>query len=160
MEGVKEMAGFIERLKAREVSAKRVSYKANSLIFSEMDAPIGMYLIESGEVKILKRIPDTDKDINLATFGSNEFFGEMSLITGRPHSAEALAITDCTLWFLDEKGFHEALTKSPEFSLMIIKGLAGRLTGMNEKLRDIFSQLKDFNDRLEDLSVLWHTIMP
>lgn len=154
------MASFIDKLKTKEIPAKRISYKANSLIFSEMDSPHGMYLIESGTVKILKRIPDTNKDIDLATFGSEEFFGEMSLITGRPHSTDALAVTDCTLWLLDEKGFKEILNKSPELSLLIMKGLAKRLTETNEKTREIFSHLKDFEEHLENLSTLWHTIVP
>lgn len=154
------MVSFINKLKAKEVPAKKVSYRANSLIFSEMDASSGMYLIESGQVKILKRIPDTDKNIDLVTFGPNDFFGEMSLITRKPHSADALAVTDCTLWFLDERSFNEALIKSPEFSLMILKGLARRLTDMNEKTRDLFSHLKDFSDRVESLSILWHTMVP
>ena len=154
------MTNFIDKLKAKEIPAKRISYKANSLIFSEMETPHGMYLIESGKIKILKRIPDTSKDIDLATFGPNEFFGEMSLISGRPHSADALAVTDCTLWLLDEKGFKEGLNKSPELSLLILKELANRLTDMNEKMRNVFSHLRDFSERLEDLSSVWHTIVP
>ncbi len=150
----------MEKLKAKEIPAQRVAFKAKSIIFSEMNAPSGMYLIESGEVKILKRIPNTNKDIDLATFGPNELFGEMSLITGRPHSADALATTDCILWLLDEKGFKEAIARSPEFSFMLLRGLAKRLTDMNEKMRDIFSHLRDFSDRLENLSAIWHTIAP
>lgn len=154
------MASFIDKLKSKEITAKKVSYKANVVIFSEMEPARGMYLIESGRVKILKRIPDTRNDIDLATFGPNEFFGEMSLIAGRPHSADALAITDCTLWLLDEKGFNELLNKSPEFSLLILKGLSKRLTDTNEKMQNVFSNLKDFSGRLEDLSSMWHTIAP
>jgi CRP-like cAMP-binding protein len=151
---------FVEKLKAREIPSKRVSYRANSLIFSEMDVPCGMYLIESGEVKILKRIPDTNKDIDLATFGPNEFFGEISLMTGRARSADALAITDCLLWLLDEKDFREAIAKCPDFSFMILKGMAKRLTDTNEKMRDLFSHLRDFSERLEGLSTLRHTLAP
>ncbi|MFN3466795.1 MAG: Crp/Fnr family transcriptional regulator [Candidatus Brocadiales bacterium] len=154
------MTSFIDKLRTKEIPAKRISYKADSIIFSEMDSPHGMYLIESGTVKILKRIPDTNKDIDLATFGPEEFFGEMSLLTGRPHSTDALAVTDCTLWLLDEKGFKEILSKNPDFSLLMLKGLARRLTEMNEKMGDIFSHLRDFSDHLEDLSTLWRTIVP
>lgn len=154
------MASFIDRLKSKEIPAKKISYKANSIIFSEMDPPNGMHVIESGQVKILKRIPDTKNDIDLATLGPNEFFGEMSLIAGRPHSADALAITDCTLWLLDEKGFKELLNKSPEFSLLILKGLSKRLTDTNEKMQNVFSHLRDFSERLEDLSSVWHTLSP
>ncbi|MEE9584708.1 MAG: cyclic nucleotide-binding domain-containing protein, partial [Candidatus Brocadiales bacterium] len=62
----------------KNVSAKRLFVSANELIFSEMDPSSGMYYIESGEVKILKNIPESGKDMDLATFGPDEFFGEMS----------------------------------------------------------------------------------
>lgn len=153
------MEDFLDKLITGRITAKRVSCKANTLIFSEKDVCDGMFLIESGKVKILKRIPDTNKDIDLATFGPNEFFGEMSLIEGRPRSADAIAVTDSALWLLDEKGFHNAIAESPEFSFMILKGLTKRLTGMNEKMQGLVTQLKDFSDRFEDLSTLWQTLV-
>ena len=154
------MDSLLDKLIAKEIPAKRVFYKANTLIFSENDVCCGMFLIESGNVKILKRIPHTNKDIDLASFGPHEFFGEMSLIAGRPHSADALTITDSTIWLLDEKCFRKAITESPEFSFMILKGLVKRLTDMNEKMRGLLSHLKDFSERLEDLSALWHALAP
>lgn len=154
------MKSFVEKcLKDKDISAKKILYKANSVIFSAMDVSQAMYLIELGRVQILKRLPDTNKEIVLATFGPNEFFGELSLIIGRPHSAEAVALTDCTLWVLDEKTFKEAVARSPEFSLLIMQGLANKLNSMNEKQKEILSHLREFTERLEDFSTLWHAFI-
>ncbi|MFQ5862645.1 MAG: Crp/Fnr family transcriptional regulator [Candidatus Brocadiales bacterium] len=144
----------------KNVPAKRVFVRANNFIFSEMDASYGMYFIESGTVKILKGVPESGKDMNLATLGPNEFFGEMSLLTRRPHSTNALATKDCALWVLDEKAFKEAIAKNPEFSLLIMRTLAKRLLDMNDKMRDLFSQIKDFTEKVEEFSTIWHAFAP
>lgn len=153
------MKTFLDKY-IKDVPARRIVVSANNLIFSEMDSPGGMYFIESGTVKIQKRIPDTNKNIDIATLGPNEFFGEMSLLTRQPHSANALATKNCTLWMLDEKAFEKAITKNPEFSLLVIHTLAKRLMSTNNKMRDLLSQLKDFTERVEEFSILWHTIAP
>jgi len=155
------MKSFIEKyLKDSIIPAKKALYKANSIIFNEMDVGNGMYLIESGQVKIKKKIPYTNKGIVLATLGPNENFGELSLLIGRPRAAEVEALTDCTLWFMDEKTFKEAISKSPEFSLMIMQGLANKLSRMNEKHKEMISHLKEFTERLEDFSSLLHSFVP
>ncbi|MEE9584289.1 MAG: Crp/Fnr family transcriptional regulator, partial [Candidatus Brocadiales bacterium] len=124
------------------------------------DPSSGMYYIESGEVKILKNIPESGKDMDLATFGPDEFFGEMSLLTKQPHSTNALATKNCTLWVLDEKAFMEAIAKNPEFSMLVMKTLAKRLTDMNKKMRDLFSQIRDFTEKVEVFTTMWHTFVP
>ena len=155
------MKSFIEKyLKDSAIPAKKVLYKANNIVFSEKDIGDGMYLIESGQVKILKKIPYINKEVDLATLGSNENFGELSLILGRARACDVVALTDCTLWFLDEKTFKEAITKSPEFSLMIMQGLANKLGRMNEKHKEMISYLREFTERLEDFSSFLHSFVP
>lgn len=49
------MINFISKyLQSSSISAKKILYQANDSIFSEMDAPQGMYLIESGSGKDIK----------------------------------------------------------------------------------------------------------
>ena len=155
------MINFIEKyLQSSSISAKKILYQANNTIFSEMDVPQGMYLIESGQVKISKSVSHTSKEMVLATYGPNEFFGEVSLIIGRPRYAKAVALTDCTLWILDKKAFKEAVAKSPEFSFSIMQGLANKLNSVNEKQKKMISDLGEFTERMEDFSTLLHTFIP
>ena len=101
------MINFIEKyLQSSSISAKKILYQANNIIFSETDVPQGMYLIESGQVKIsksVKSVAHINKEMVPATYGPDEFFGEVSLIIGRPRYAKAVALTDCTLWVLDKR---------------------------------------------------------
>ena len=155
------MINFIEKyLRSNVISAKKILYQTNNTIFSEMDTPQGMYLIESGQVKVSKSVSHTNKEMVLATYGPNEFFGEVSLIIGRPRYAKAVALTDCTLWILDKKAFKEAVAKSPEFSFSIMQGLANKLNSVNEKQKKMISDLGEFTERMEDFSTLLHTFIP
>lgn len=155
------MINFIEKyLQSNIISAKKIIYKANDTIFSEMDQPQGVYLVESGQVKISKSVSHAKKDMVLATYGPSEFFGEVSLIIGRPRYAKAVALTDCTLWVLDKKNFKDALAESPEFSFSIMQGLANKLSKMNEKQKEMLSDLGEFTERLEDFSTFLHTFVP
>ena len=155
------MINFIEKyLRSNVISAKKILYQTNNTIFSEMDTPQGMYLIESGQVKVSKSVPYTNKEMVLATYRPHEFFGEVSLIMERPRYAKAVALTDCTLWILDKKAFKEAVAKSPEFSFSIMQGLANKLNSVNEKQKKMISDLGEFTERMEDFSTLLHTFIP
>ncbi len=154
------MINLIEKyLRSSVISAKKVFYKTNNTIFSEMEAPQWIYVVESGQVKVSKIVPFTNKEMVLATYRPYEFFGEVSLIMERPRYAKAVAITDCTLWLLDKKAFKEAIAKSPEFSFSIMQGLASKLSGVNEKQKKMISDLGEFTERLEDFSTLLHTFI-
>ncbi|MBM4065090.1 MAG: cyclic nucleotide-binding domain-containing protein [Planctomycetes bacterium] len=155
------MINFIEKyLQSSSISAKKILYQANNVIFSEMDAPQGMYVVESGQVKVSKSVSHSNKEMVLATYGPHEFFGEVSLIIGRPRYAKAVALTDCTLWILDKNTFKEAVARSPEFSFSIMQGLANKLSKLNEKQKEMISDLGEFTERLEDFSTLLHTFVP
>ena len=155
------MINFISKyLQSSSISAKKILYQANNIIFSEMDVPVGMYLLESGQVKVSKSVSHATKDMVLATYRPHEFFGEVSLIMERPRYAKAVALTDCTLWVLDKNTFKEAIARSPEFSFSIMLGLANKLSKMNEKQKEMISDLGEFTERLEDFSSFLHTFVP
>ncbi len=64
-----------------------------------------MYLIDSGEVKIVKTIDDVVVNISYRNLSSDDIFGEMSLITGSRRVASAIAFTDCNLHVMDKEAF-------------------------------------------------------
>ena len=80
-----------------------------------------MYLLLEGEVGLM---------IRNGFFGvvkKGEIFGELAVIAGLPRTATALAKTDCRVLSLDEKQFHVALQKMPEFALMLMSIMVQRL---------------------------------
>src|SRR5512141_3172840 len=63
-----------------------------------------------------------------------DVFGELAVIAGLPRSATAMAKINCRVLSLDEKQFHAALEKKPEFALMLMSTMVQRLRQSIAKL--------------------------
>ena len=104
---------------------KDLHFKKGDVIFNERDEEEEMYLIDSGEIQIVKTIGDVD--VNIASLGSGDFFGEMALITGSRRVASAIAFTDCNLHVMDKEAFMSNITNNRDFVNRVLVSLARRL---------------------------------
>jgi len=80
-----------------------------------------MYLLLDGEVDLVARRK------TIGTVKKGQIFGEMASITHAPRSASAVAKTACRVIALDDKQFHDGLQKKPDFALMLMSIMIGRL---------------------------------
>jgi CRP-like cAMP-binding protein len=83
--------------------------------------PNRMYLLLEGEVGIFAR----DKPVG--TIHPGQIFGEMASIDQGPRTGTALARTACRVIALDDRQLRAALGRYPEFALMIMSVMIGRL---------------------------------
>lgn len=104
-------------------------------IFSENEKSGGlfskgprMYLLLEGEIGLMLK----NKFFGVVKQG--EVFGELAVIASLPRSVTAMAKTDCRVLSLDEKQFHAALQKTPEFALMLMSIMGQRLRQSVAKL--------------------------
>jgi CRP-like cAMP-binding protein len=104
-------------------------------VFSESEKAGGlfskgarMYLLLEGEIGLMIR----NKDFGVVKPG--DIFGELAVIAGLPRSATAMARINCRVLSLDEKQFHTALEKKPEFALMLMSTMVQRLRQSIAKL--------------------------
>lgn len=67
-------------------------FKTGAVIFEEGYPADGVYLICSGQVKVIRNRAGTE--ITLATLGEGSIFGEMAFINARPRSATVIATED------------------------------------------------------------------
>ena len=107
------------------LTRKDLHFEKGDVIFNEQDEKEEMYLIDSGEIKIVKTIGNVD--VNIAYLSSGDFFGEMSLITGSRRVASAIAFTDCNLHVMDKEAFMTNIANSSDFVNRILVTLARRL---------------------------------
>ena len=87
------------------------SHDEGSVIISEGDPGSSMYLIVSGEVKVYTR--GTGGTVYLARLGEGDFFGEVSVLTGKPRTATITASQRTELLRLDKEKLDNALAKYP-----------------------------------------------
>ncbi len=80
-------------------------FEAGDFIFRQGDVGDLFYVIVSGEVEMLKEVPNGQTS-QLARLGKGEYFGESALLTGRRRHASARAITPVDLMCLGRDEFN------------------------------------------------------
>ncbi|MCZ6781265.1 MAG: cyclic nucleotide-binding domain-containing protein, partial [Nitrospirae bacterium] len=76
--------------------ARDRSYPKNSVIVFEEDPGDSLYVVMSGQVKVVL-IGEDGREVILSTPSKGDFFGEMSLIDDQPRSAHVIAMEDSQL---------------------------------------------------------------
>lgn len=89
----------------------------------------GLYIIVSGGARI---IAGTDE---LARFGPDDFFGELSVIDQRPRAASAYALGETTCLALASWDLMAVLEQDPVLAVNLLRELAGRLREADAQLR-------------------------
>ncbi|MBP1709733.1 MAG: transcriptional regulator, Crp/Fnr family, partial [Deltaproteobacteria bacterium] len=73
----------------------QMPFSRNQIILTEQDTPNYMYIIFSGEVKVVHISENGDEHI-LAIHKAGDYFGEMALLDGKTEPATVIAMTDET----------------------------------------------------------------
>lgn len=90
------------------------SHDEGSVVISEGEPGSSMYVIASGEVKVYARTPGgKGTSVYLANLGEGDFFGEVSVLTGKPRTATITAAQRTELLRLDKHKLDTALAKHP-----------------------------------------------
>jgi CRP-like cAMP-binding protein len=106
-------------------SALLVSYRAGDVIYREARPGTEMYIVEEGQVEIVKRLGPEER--RLALLEAGDFFGEMSVLENSPRHATARALTDCRLLPIDASTFDRMLREYPEITVRMMRTLSRRL---------------------------------
>jgi CRP-like cAMP-binding protein len=112
-------------------------YRKNETIFHQGDPGDSLYIIESGSVKIVLPSPEGEEGAIIATLMRGDFFGELALLDGAPHSATAVAIESTEALVLRRDRFEDLVETQPQLRKALFAGLVTelrRLTGHVEEL--------------------------
>src|SRR3990167_7500972 len=91
------------------------NFSKDTILFRDGDLSKEMYVIQSGKVKIKKKIGDTEK--TLAMLGPGEFFGEMATLLDKPRSATAEVVEDSLLIVMDPQTFKTMILGNVDIAL-------------------------------------------
>jgi predicted acylesterase/phospholipase RssA/CRP-like cAMP-binding protein len=112
-------------LKAISAKLHLERYRKGEVVFVEGGSGDSMYLIESGQVKV---VSGTDEEERLfAYLGPGNFFGEMALLLDEPRSATVKVDIDAELWVLHKADMDELLKQYPSIAVTISRELSRRL---------------------------------
>jgi len=134
------------------------SYRAGESIFLANEPSTGMYLILKGDVKVVRR-DEMGAQIEIASMGSGQTMGEVSLLLGQPHSATVIAKTDVEAALLTQTKLEELRHNDPDLALKLFEilafTLAGHLMDVNRQLANARHEIDLLRNKLDDQSQVY-----
>ena len=127
------------------------AFSAGEHVFHQGDLGTEMYIIQEGEVHIIKTLAGNQHV--LSRLDKGDFFGEMAVLENMPRSADALAITDVKLVIINGARFDEMLRKNPEIAVRIIRKYSKRLREANTLLERLAGKEIDVDQAAMDATV-------
>ncbi len=117
-------------------SASRRHYRRGDIIFQKDDPGHSLFIVARGSVRIY--LPSAlGTDLTLAVLGPGQFFGDLSLLDGRPRSASAAALADTNVVILERSDFVALVRSRPEAAMSVLAVVARRLRETDEMASDL-----------------------
>lgn len=114
-------------------------------VFSEGDDGNGLYIIQSGRIKIFKLSLEGKEQI-LHVLGAGEPFGEVALFTGQSFPAYAMALEKSRIFFFPREAFFNLIQLEPAVSMNMLAVLSMRLKKFAHMIESL--SLKEVPGRL------------
>ena len=111
---------------------QRQALKPGDTVFKDGEQGRMAYIIQTGEVEIIKAI--NGKESILGTIGEGGMFGEMALIDAQPRMATARTTLATTVICVNQQMFEDKISETDPF----IRGLLTMFAGSIRELTDNF----------------------
>jgi CRP-like cAMP-binding protein len=114
------------------------------------EGPEALFVIESGQVHLLS----SEEGGDFSEIGVGESFGELAVLTGKPHGRSAQAATDVVLWALQAADFDAVAEEHPGIRLALSKSIREPLLPRDQaRAVERLAKMPLFSDLAED--ILW-----
>ena len=123
------------RLKLLAFASERVRFEPGQRLFSQGDIADAAYVILEGSVDVL--LNGATGDLAVARLNRDALLGEMGVLADAPRSASIVAAEPTVALKIDKSVFLELLKQFPQMAMAVMRELAVRLEGMNERLQQL-----------------------
>jgi CRP/FNR family cyclic AMP-dependent transcriptional regulator len=101
-------------------------YSAGTIVFSEGEPCSGLYVVESGHIRIFKSSASGREQV-LSIDGPGSSIAELPVFDGGTYPASAAAIDDATLLFVSKQNFQALCLAHPQVALKALAMVGARL---------------------------------
>ncbi len=102
------------------------TFAAGEIVFSEDQPCTGMYVVESGSIRIFK-VSAAGREQVLSIDGPGSSVAELPVFDGGNYPASVAAMSDCTLLFISKQDFQSLCLTHPQVALKVLRVVGGRL---------------------------------
>ena len=121
---------------------KTEHFDAGQIILKKGDEATKAYMIVSGKVRVF--LEEDTKQVELATLGEDDIFGETAIFTDQVYGANIEAIEKAELFVITRESFNEMLKGADPVMRALIRMLIERLKNTNQAL--LKSETREFMD--------------
>jgi CRP/FNR family cyclic AMP-dependent transcriptional regulator len=108
------------------------TFRREETIFHQGDPGDALYIIATGRVKIVLPPADAGEPAILATLGPGQFFGELAVLDGRPHSASVVAVEPTRALMLGHADFERLFESEPAIRHSLVLALASEIRRLTD----------------------------
>lgn len=129
-----------------DVTFTRTFSKDNVIILAEEEGDT-LFILKKGQVKV-SIVSEEGREVILSLLGSGSVFGELSLLDGKPRSANVVATEETDLLMLRRADFLQLIYKTPQIASALLAELATRLRKTDRQIEGL--ALLDVTSRISD----------
>jgi CRP-like cAMP-binding protein len=112
-------------------------FRRGETIFHQGDPGESLFILEAGSVKIVLPSAEGEEGAIIATLGRGDFFGELALLDGAPHSATAVAVEPTQALVLGRVTFERLVDESAGLRRALFAGLVAELRRLTGHVEDL-----------------------
>lgn len=131
-------------------------FEPGSVIISEYEPGDCFYLIQSGQVQLVKCVNGQKKNLDILM--PSEFFGEMAILENTPRSATCIAIDNVEVLEFNKENFEILITGNPQIALILLKLFCKRIYDQKRRLKILV--LQDKQARIGDVFLMFDELNP
>lgn len=129
-----------------KVTIPRSFDKDQVIILAEEEGD-ALFIISMGQVKV-SIVSEDGREVILSLLGEGAVFGELSLLDGKPRSANVVATRDTELYMVRRADFLQLLYRVPQIAVGLLAELASRLRRTDRKIEGL--ALLDVTSRISE----------
>ncbi|MEE2832880.1 MAG: Crp/Fnr family transcriptional regulator [Candidatus Latescibacterota bacterium] len=123
------------------------SYDKDQVIILAEEEGDALFIIADGQVKV-SIVSEDGREVILSLLGEGAVFGELSLLDGKPRSANVVATQDTELYMVRRADFLQLIYTVPQIAVGLLAELAARLRKTDRKIEGL--ALLDVTSRISE----------
>ncbi len=141
IEDLLQSVPYFSALSGPELSALarqtlRRSFDPGQIIFLEGEPSAGLWIVETGTVKVFKLAADGREHI-MHLLGRGDAFNDIAAIDNLPNPASTAALSAVTAWVIPGAALQEALLRDHSLALGVIQALTIRIRHLVLQIEDL-----------------------
>ena len=115
-----------------------IDVPAGTVVYREGDAGSDMYIIESGQIDLVRH---AGNDEVMDSLGPGDFYGEIAMLEGQPRHVTAVAKVASRVLSIERAAFADVLRQNVEIAVRIMRKMAARERRSDQRMRDVLAEL-------------------